>query len=57
VTHGVLLTMNSLAPQFISSQHELKLGRPEQYNQLEEVRSFKGVGANLKVGQKEGDDQ
>ncbi len=30
--------------------------RPEQYNRLEEVRSFKGIGANLKVGQKEGDD-
>ena len=57
MTLGVLFTMNSLSPQFISSQHELKLGRPEQCSQLEEVRCFKGVGAHLKVDQREGDDQ
>ncbi len=51
MTQGALLTMNSLSPQFISSQHELKLGLPEQSSQLEEVRCVKGVGAHLKVGQ------
>jgi hypothetical protein len=54
---GVLLTMNSLSPQFISSQYELKLGRPVQCSQLEDVRSVERVGAHLKVDQKEGDDQ
>jgi hypothetical protein len=54
---GALLTMNSLSLQFISSHHELELGRPEQSSKLEDVRSVERVGATLKVGQKEGDDQ